>query len=69
LFNELGAILVLSGRQLDQLKTVSSECRSASYIAADLSNDKEVESLVKGAVEKNGRIDILVIEYANLLNF
>uniref|UniRef100_A0A914VY90 3-oxoacyl-[acyl-carrier-protein] reductase FabG n=1 Tax=Plectus sambesii TaxID=2011161 RepID=A0A914VY90_9BILA len=68
LFNKLGATLVLTGRQTDRLKEVAAECDQESgaknaktvIIPADVTSEKDVESLVQKAFDAHKRIDILV---------
>lgn len=62
LFAKHGASLVLTGRNAENLKAVASECASIDPITvvADLEKEKDVEKIIKAAVESKGSIDILV---------
>jgi len=62
LFAKHGASLVLTGRNAENLKAVASECASIDPITvvADLEKEKDVENIIKAAVESKGSIDILV---------
>jgi NAD(P)-dependent dehydrogenase (short-subunit alcohol dehydrogenase family) len=53
-----GATLVLSDVNVEQGRAVASELgERASFVACDVTSESEVEALVKGAVDANGRLD------------
>lgn len=58
-FSEAGAIVILVGRNEEKLINAVAYLRDASYIVADVSNENDVERLVR-AVNEEGGIDILV---------
>lgn len=64
LFAKEGAKVVVSGRDVQKGEAVAKEIRDAGgeaiFIKADVSLPKEVEALVKAAVEHFGRLDIMV---------
>ena len=59
-----GANLVLSSRSADSLETVAEEARGSGVevlaVPADLSHSEDVQKLVDAAVERFGKIDVLV---------
>ncbi len=63
-FARLGAHVVLVGRTLDKLNTVAEEIRSlkreALVVQTDVRDPEQVDAMVKQAVEKFKKIDILI---------
>jgi gluconate 5-dehydrogenase len=61
---EAGADLVLAARTLDALETVAQACRArgsdVTVVSADVSSESDVAAIVSAAIEKHGRIDVLV---------
>lgn len=61
-FGEAGAKVVLSGRREKEGEEVAEAVRAkggeATFIRADVAKEEEVAALVKGAVEKYGKLDI-----------
>jgi len=63
---ELGANVVVTGRDEQRLKNVSERCHRVSggkkmlAVAADLSNDKDLKNLIERTIDEFGRLDILV---------
>ena len=63
LFSKLGATLALSGRNIENLKAVASECEGETepiLIKADLKTEADTKLLIEKAVSELGQIDILV---------
>ena len=63
LFSKLGATLALSGRNIENLKAVASECEGEAepiLIKADLGTEADTKLLIEKAVSELGQIDILV---------
>ena len=63
LFSKLGATLALSGRNIENLKAVASECEGKTepiLIKADLGTEADTKLLIEKAVSELGQIDILV---------
>ena len=63
LFSKLGATLALSGRNIENLKKVASECEGETkpiLIKADLGTEADTTLLIEKAVSELGQIDILV---------
>ena len=54
-----GARVVAAARRADRLEALAAEC-GALAVPCDLTNDDEVQRLVATAVERWGRIDVLV---------
>jgi NAD(P)-dependent dehydrogenase (short-subunit alcohol dehydrogenase family) len=63
-FAELGARLVLTSRSLEHLEPTAAEVRArgaeALAIACDVRQFESVEAMVRAAVEKFGRVDVLI---------
>ncbi|MCX6089521.1 MAG: glucose 1-dehydrogenase [Candidatus Atribacteria bacterium] len=61
---EGGASLIIIGRDQERLQKVSEEIeglgRECVWYSVDITDEKSMETMVKSAVEKMGRIDILV---------
>lgn len=60
MFAREGAKIVVSDIQDKPGEAVARECGDAIYVRADVTNEGEVEALVKAAVAKYGRIDTMV---------
>ena len=63
LFSKLGATLALSGRNIENLKMVASECEGETepiLIKADLGTEEDTKLLIEKAISELGQIDILV---------
>jgi len=64
-FARRGARLVLSGRNREKLKEVADRVKAlgaeAHVIPADVTIKEEVDALVKGALEKTGNIDVMML--------
>ncbi|RWS06169.1 3-oxoacyl-[acyl-carrier-protein] reductase FabG-like protein [Dinothrombium tinctorium] len=67
LFSELGAQVVITGRNEQKVSRVAQECEQLSpfnykplTVVGDLRNDDHIEQLMKKTVEKYAKIDILV---------
>ena len=63
LFSKLGATLALSGRNIENLKKVASECEGETkpiLIKADLGTESDTKLLIEKAISELGQIDILV---------
>lgn len=56
----LGARLVLGARRRDRLETLARELGDAEAVATDVTRMDEVQALVDRAVERFGRIDVMV---------
>jgi len=63
-FGEAGATVVVAARKVDLLAEVVKEVEARGgkglYVASDLTRDEDIDRLIKEAVERCGRIDILV---------
>ncbi len=61
---EAGASLVLAARSKEPLEAVASACAArgvdAIAVSADVSNEDDIASLVDAAMQRHGRIDVLV---------
>ncbi len=55
-----GARLVLAARRADRLDSLSAELDGAVPVACDVSRDEDLERLVSVALDRYGRIDVLV---------
>ena len=59
-----GSIVVICGRSLDKLKEIAADLESrrcqVTYVQTDVSIEKDCEKLINTAVEKHGKIDILI---------
>jgi NAD(P)-dependent dehydrogenase (short-subunit alcohol dehydrogenase family) len=55
-----GASLVLAARRADRLEALATELEGALPVACDVSRDEELERLVGLALDRHGRIDVLV---------
>jgi len=63
-FGEAGATVVVAARKVDLLTEVVNEIEARGakglYVTSDLTRDEDIDRLIKEAVERCGRIDILV---------
>jgi hypothetical protein len=55
-----GGRLVLAARRTDRLETLAAELDGAVAVACDVSRDEDLERLVGLALERHGRVDVLV---------
>ncbi|KAL3278859.1 hypothetical protein HHI36_016379 [Cryptolaemus montrouzieri] len=70
LLSKLGASLALTGRNLDNLKKVSSECNvvpqtdsktsTPLIVTGELTNENDVKAILQKTIEHFGRLDVLV---------
>ncbi|KAL2328436.1 hypothetical protein Fmac_021863 [Flemingia macrophylla] len=60
LFSKHGSHVVIADIRDDLGLSVCKELESASYVHCDVTNEKEVERAVDGAVSKHGKLDIMV---------
>lgn len=64
-FSKLSAKLVLTGRKENNLRKIALYCEKAKgmkplTVVADLTEDNDVENLVKQTIDEHGKIDVLV---------
>lgn len=62
-FAGLGATLALTGRNMENLKQVASDCSTKSIpllLTGDITNEKDNQSIVNKTIEHFGKLDILV---------
>lgn len=62
-FAKLGGQLVLVGRNVDKLKETADKCDNAQthlQLQADMTNEQDVEKIVKVTIDKCHRLDVLV---------
>lgn len=55
-----GSHLVLAARRADRLEALAAELDGAVPVACDVSRDEDVERLVEVAIDRHGRVDVLV---------
>lgn len=65
LLAQRGALLTLSGRNVDNLKTVLADCGGAAekshlIVPADVTNTGDTERLIADTVRHHGRLDVLI---------
>ncbi|RWS01543.1 3-oxoacyl-[acyl-carrier-protein] reductase FabG-like protein, partial [Dinothrombium tinctorium] len=67
LFSQLGAYVVVTGRNADKVSRVALKCEQLSpfnykplTFVGDLMKDENIEQLVKQTIEKHSKIDVLV---------
>jgi len=60
LFHEQGAKVIITSKNLENLKKTQKEIDGIFSIAADISEPLQVEKVVNTVIEKYGRIDVLV---------
>lgn len=61
-FASLNASLVINGRNVEKLNAVATRCAPAKVhqVIGDVSKEEEAQRLIKEAIEKFGKIDVLV---------
>lgn len=66
-FSKLGANVVITGRNGDNVKRVAKECQSVSpkglkalQVIADITKDEDAKRLIESTIEEFGKIDVLV---------
>ncbi len=59
-FDAAGASLVLGARNQEDLSVVAASCRDAVALPCDVREADQVNALVQGAVERHGRLDVMV---------
>lgn len=61
-FSQLGALLSLTGRNLQRLNEVAERCKPNKplVITGELNNEKDVENIVKSTIKHYGKLDVLV---------
>ncbi|XP_054152502.1 3-oxoacyl-[acyl-carrier-protein] reductase FabG-like [Oppia nitens] len=67
LFAQLGAYVVITGRNTDKIQSVANECQQLSpknlkplQVVADICKDNELQDLLTKTIEKYGQLDVLV---------
>ncbi|XP_054152628.1 3-oxoacyl-[acyl-carrier-protein] reductase FabG-like [Oppia nitens] len=67
LFAQLGANVVITGRNATEIQRVANECQNLSpkklkalQVVADVSNDKQLTDLLKKTIDTYGKLDVLV---------
>lgn len=55
-----GARLVLAARRVERIEALAQSLPAATAVAADVNNEADLERLVQTAVDRYGRIDVLV---------
>jgi hypothetical protein len=58
--HQAGGHLVLAARRADRLEGLATELDDAMPVACDVSRDEDLERLVRLALDRHGRIDVLV---------
>lgn len=58
----LGASLSISGRNLDNLNKVASQCGKSKpfIVTGELTNEKDVKNIIDSTIKHYGRLDVLV---------
>lgn len=61
-FSQLGALLSLSGRNVQKLNEVAEKCKSSKplIVTGELTNEKDVQNIVQSTIKHYGKLDILV---------
>ncbi|OAD62283.1 3-oxoacyl-[acyl-carrier-protein] reductase FabG [Eufriesea mexicana] len=61
-FSQLGALLSLTGRNVHRLKEIAEQCKSNTplIITGELTNETDVQNIVKFTIEHYGKLDILI---------
>ena len=60
IFSENGADVIISSKNLVQLKIAANQLKNTTPIAADIRNEKEVQNVIEETIKKFGKIDILI---------
>ena len=60
IFSENGADVIISSKNLVQLKIAANQLKNTTPIAADIRNEKEVQNVIKETIKKFGKLDILI---------
>jgi len=58
--HEAGASVVMAARRVDRLQTLADELPGSMAVACDVTSDDDCKALVDAAVERHGRVDVLV---------
>lgn len=64
--SKLGAILSLTGRNVESLNKIAQECQKAEgskkpfVVPGDLNNEKDVENIIASTVKEYGKLDVLI---------
>ena len=60
----LGAMVIITGRKIEKLETVSTEIREdggrVGHVAFDIRDESAVDTAIKGILDRHARIDLLV---------
>lgn len=61
-FSQLGALLSLTGRNIQKLNEVAERCKSDKplIVTGELTNESDVENIIKSTIKHYGKLDILV---------
>lgn len=78
LFSKLGAVLAITGRNMENLKAVADKCskegeKQPLIIQADLTNEGDTKRIIEETIKQYGKLDILVnnagiLETGSILN-
>ena len=60
IFSENGADVIISSKNLVQLKIAANQLKNTTPIAADIRNEKEVQVVIEETIKKFGKLDILI---------
>ena len=60
IFSENGADVIISSKNLGQLKIAANQLKNTTPIAADIRNEKEVQDVIEETIKKFGKLDILI---------
>lgn len=60
IFSENGADVIISSKNLVQLKIAANQLKNTTPIAADIRNEKEVQDVIEETIKKFGKLDILI---------
>lgn len=60
IFSENGADVIISSKNLGQLKIAANQLKNTTPIAADIRNEKEVQNVIEETIKKFGKLDILI---------
>lgn len=61
-FSQLGASLLLTGRNIDNLNVVAEKCipNKPFIVTGELTNETDVKNIVESTIKHYGRLDVLV---------